>query len=282
MLLLAAKPVIEARRARLREAAEKIRQRIGRPPHLTVILVGDDPASQVYVAQKGKAALDAGMTHDTIRLPDTTGAREVREVVARLNADEKVDGILLQRPLPKSFAEEEVVYWVAPAKDVDAFHPETTGRLHLGLPSFAPCTPAGVIAILEHYQIDVRGKLACVIGRSAIVGKPMAALLLQRDATVIQAHSKTKDLAKLASSADLLVVAAGKPRLIGTEFVKPGAVVIDVGIHRGSDGKLCGDVRFDEVSRHASAITPVPGGVGPMTIQILLENTALAAGRATP
>jgi methylenetetrahydrofolate dehydrogenase (NADP+)/methenyltetrahydrofolate cyclohydrolase len=256
-------------------------RRAGRPPKLSVVLVGQDPASVIYTTKKGEAAAQAGMAHETITFPASATPAEVKSAVDRLNRDDSVDGILIQRPLPKSFREEEVLYWVSPEKDVDAFHPENLGRMVLGLPCFRPCTPAGVMEILKFNQIDPAGKLACVVGRSSIVGKPMAALLLQANATVIQAHSRTPDLASLTRQADLLVVAAGKAALIGAEHVKPGSVVIDVGIHRTSEGKVVGDVRFDEVAAKVSAITPVPGGVGPTTIALLLQNTVLAAERRT-
>lgn len=277
--LLSSKPLLECQKALLQGRVAAIQAARGTAPGLHVILVGEDPASRVYVRNKSLRAQEHGLESKTYTLLATTTPQEVRALVAKLNQDPNVDGILIQRPLPKSFKEEEVAYWVAPAKDVDAFHPENVGRLQLGLPCFAPCTPAGVMTLLQHYGISVAGKTACVVGRSSIVGKPMAALLLQADATVLQAHSRTQDLAAITRQADILVVAAGKAGLIGKEHVKPGAVVVDVGMHRAADGKLTGDVRFDEVSAVASAITPVPGGVGPMTILTLLENTVLSAER---
>jgi methylenetetrahydrofolate dehydrogenase (NADP+)/methenyltetrahydrofolate cyclohydrolase len=278
--LLAAKPVLERKKAELLARVDAVKKKRGTPPGLSVVLVGEDPASQVYVRNKGLRAQEHGMKSDTHVLPASATPNEVRALVEKLNRDPKVDGILIQRPLPKTFIEEEVAYWVTPSKDVDAFHPENVGRLVLGLPCFAPCTPAGVMTLLQHYGIPVRGKTACVVGRSSIVGKPMASLLLQADATVLQAHSRTQDLPQVTRQADILVVAAGKKGLLGREHVKPGAVVVDVGMHRDPDGKLMGDVRFDEVAPHASAITPVPGGVGPMTILTLLENTVLSAERS--
>jgi methylenetetrahydrofolate dehydrogenase (NADP+)/methenyltetrahydrofolate cyclohydrolase len=242
-----------------------------------VVLVGEDPASVIYTRRKGEAAAKVGMEHDTIKLPVTATPQEVKAVIDRLNADRAVDGILIQRPLPKGFKEEEVLYWVAPEKDVDAFHPIDTGRLVLGLPAFAPCTPAGVMELLKHYQINPSGKIACIIGRSSIVGKPMAALLLQANATVLQCHSKTPDLAAMSRQADIVVAAIGKAEAIRAEHIREGAVVIDVGINRLESGKIVGDVAYEEVCKKASAITPVPGGVGPMTIAILLQNTVWAA-----
>jgi methylenetetrahydrofolate dehydrogenase (NADP+)/methenyltetrahydrofolate cyclohydrolase len=188
-----------------------------------------------------------------------------------------VDGILIQRPLHKCFKESEVLYWITPSKDVDAFHPIHAGELFLGLPTFQPCTPAGIMELLTYYKIPIRGQVACVIGRSSIVGKPMAALLLQADATVIQCHRKTSDLKALTRQAGILIVAAGRPGLIDSTFVRPGSVVVDVGIHRTNDGKIIGDVNFESVAPIASALTPVPGGVGPMTLSILMRNTIQAA-----
>jgi len=277
MLTLSAKPVIEAKKTSLVSRVEAIKKNQGRAPKLAVVLVGDDPASVIYTNNKGARALELGMEHVSVKLPGTATPKEVQQAVARLNQDASVDGILIQRPLPKSFREEDVIYWVAPEKDVDAFHPINTGLLQLGLPCFTPCTPTGVMELLKHYQIQVAGKTACVIGRSSIVGKPMASLLLQADATVLHCHSQTSNLASISSQADILIVAAGKPGLIGSDHVKPGAVVVDVGIHRNAENKVIGDVRFDDVSQKASAMTPVPGGVGPMTIMMLMENTVLAA-----
>jgi methylenetetrahydrofolate dehydrogenase (NADP+)/methenyltetrahydrofolate cyclohydrolase len=276
-LLLAAKPVAAHLREDTAARVQQLKARHGRVPKLSVVLVGEDPASVIYTSKKGEAALAAGMEHETIRLPAASSPESVQTTIDRLNRDPHVDGILLQRPLPKGFVEEKVVYWVAPEKDVDAFHPENAGRMFLGLPSFQPCTPAGVMAILAHYRQGVAGKVACVVGRSSIVGKPMAAMLLAADASVIHCHSKTPDLARLTRQAQILVVAAGKRELVGADHVADGAVVVDVGMHRKEDGKLCGDVRFDEVSKKCSAITPVPGGVGPMTIAVLLQNTVRAA-----
>ena len=279
MITLSSKPVVAALREDTAARAQKFKARYGRVPRLAVVLVGEDPASVIYTTRKGEAAVAAGLEHETIRLPASETPRNVREAVEKLNRDPAVDGILVQRPLPRSFNEEEVVYWVAPEKDVDAFHPENAGRLFLGLAAFQPCTPSGVMEILKYYKIPVAGKIACVIGRSSIVGKPMAALLLKADATVLQCHSRTPNLAAITKQAEILVVAAGKPRMIGAEHVRDGAVVIDVGMHRDPAGKVFGDVRFDEVSPKCSAITPVPGGVGPMTIAVLLRNTVLAAER---
>jgi methylenetetrahydrofolate dehydrogenase (NADP+)/methenyltetrahydrofolate cyclohydrolase len=277
MLDLLAKPVVEEIHARVAARVGAFKSKSRRTPKLTVVLVGEDPASVIYTRRKGEAAAKVGMDHETIKLPAVSTPQEVKAIVDRLNADPSVDGILIQRPLPKGFREEEVLYWVAPEKDVDAFHPINAGRLTLGLPCFQPCTPTGVMELLKFYKINPAGKLACVIGRSSIVGKPMSALLLQANATVMTCHSKTPDLAKISSQADIIVAAIGKAELVRAEHVREGAVVIDVGMNRTASGKLVGDVAYEEVSKKASAITPVPGGVGPMTIAILLENTIMAA-----
>ena len=277
MIRLAAKPVTDGMEVLLRTRVTAIRKKLARSPKLAVVIVGENPASVIYVQKKGEKAISLGMESETIRFPVTATPLEVKTAVDRLNQDPSVDGILIQRPLPDGFRENEVLYWVSPEKDVDAFHPENTGRLSLGLSCFKPCTPAGVMTLLKHYEIPVAGKIACIVGRSSIVGKPMAALLLNADATVIHCHSKTINLMALCVQADILVVAAGKPALIDESFIKPGAVVIDVGIHRDASGKVMGDVIYDSVIKKASAVTPVPGGVGPMTIFKLLENTVWAA-----
>lgn len=277
MLRIVAKPVVEKIHAEVKSRSEAFFSKTGRKPKLSVVIVGENPASVIYVRNKGVAAAAVGMEHETIAMPANSTPEQVRAVVDRLNKDSHVDGILIQRPLPSGFREEDVLYWVAPEKDVDAFHPTNTGRLTLGLPCFAPCTPAGVMELLRHYGINPAGKIACVIGRSSIVGKPMASLLLQANATVIQTHSKTPDLPAVCRQADIVIAAIGKPEFVRADFVKPGAVVIDVGINRVAEKKVVGDVAFDEVSTRASAITPVPGGVGPMTIAILLKNTIWAA-----
>jgi methylenetetrahydrofolate dehydrogenase (NADP+)/methenyltetrahydrofolate cyclohydrolase len=279
MIALYAQPVVEAIQADLRNRVSHFKKESGRAPRLAVIIVGENPASVIYTRKKGETAIAIGMESEVIRLSATSSPSDVRTVVERLNADPKTDGILIQRPLPSSFNEEEVVYWVHPEKDVDAFHPENTGRLVLGLPCFRPCTPAGIMEILQHYKIDPAGKVACVIGRSSIVGKPMCALLLQANATVIQCHSKTPKMRELTQLADILVVALGKAQMIDHSYVKPGAIVIDVGINRNEKGKVVGDVNYDDISKRAAMTTPVPGGVGPMTISVLLQNTMTAAER---
>ncbi len=277
MNLLIAKPVVEAIQDKVHTRVAAFTKKYGLAPKLSVILVGEDPASQIYTRKKGETATKLGMAHETLVLPASSTPEDVRKVVEGLNRDPQVAGILIQRPLPKTFKEEEVVYWIAPAKDVDAFHPENTGRMILGLSALPPCTPAGIMELLTYYKIPVAGKTACVLGRSAIVGKPVASMLLQADATILHCHSKTPDLRGICRQADILVVAIGKPEFVDASFVRDGAVVIDVGVSRKADGKVVGDVLFPEVSKKVSAITPVPGGVGPMTIAVLMQNTISAA-----
>lgn len=248
-------------------------------PLLAVVLVGNNPASEIYVRNKEKSAKKVGMTSQTIRLKETITEEELLAVVDELNKDEKVDGILVQLPLPSHLKEEVILEKIIPEKDVDGFHPYNIGKLLQGKPMMVPSTPYGIMTLLEHYQIPVAGKHAVVVGRSNIVGKPMAQLLLQADATVTIAHSKTKNLQEITKSADILVVAIGQREFIKEDDVKEGAVVIDVGMNRKEDGKLTGDVDFSEVSQKASFITPVPKGVGPMTITSLLQQTFLAAKR---
>ncbi len=279
-LLLSAKPVVELLKTQLSERVVDFKKNHHRAPKLSVVLVGDHPASVIYTTKKGEMAQLLGMDHETIHLPSNSSSQEVHKTIRKLNTDPMVDGILIQRPLPSTFKDSETLLWVSPEKDVDAFHPINVGNLSLGLPCFVSCTPAGIMEILKHYKIFPSGKLACVVGRSSIVGKPVATLLLQANATVIQCHSKTPDLKALTTQADLLIVAAGKPGLLDGTFVKKGAVVIDVGIHRDATGKVSGDVVFQSAAEKASAITPVPGGVGPMTIMMLMGNTVLAAERS--
>lgn len=279
MIRLAAKPVIELRRQALKEKTLELKTRIGRAPHLSVILVGEDPASQIYVNRKASTAIEVGFTSETLRFPKNVDPEEVRACVARLNADPKVDGILIQRPLPASFDETEASRWVIPEKDVDCLHPENIGLLVNGNPRFLPCTPGGILILLDHYGIALEGKTVCVIGRSSIVGKPLASLLLSRNCTLIQIHRKTKNPAGLCRLADLVFVAAGSRGLVKKDWIQPGAVVVDVGIHRDSAGKVVGDVDAGDLADLPGAMTPVPGGVGPMTIQVLLENTFTSAKR---
>ena len=246
-------------------------------PTLAVILVGNDPASAVYVRNKQKACIETGITPIQITLPDDTAEDELLKKIDELNSDNNVHGILVQLPLPKHIREDKVIDRISPRKDVDAFSHESVGRIVEGKYSFLPCTPAGIMKLLEYYTIDVSGKECVVVGRSNIVGKPMALLLLNASGTVTVCHSKTKNLSDVTKRADILVAAVGKPEFITETMVKEGAVVIDVGINRMPDGSLKGDVDFEAVSKKASMITPVPGGVGPMTIAMLMKNTVYAA-----
>ena len=251
----------------------------GISPGLAVVLVGEDPASQVYVRNKDRAAQNVGIRAETHRLPATTTQSELLALVDSLNADKAVHGILVQLPLPKGLDEMEVVRRIDPAKDVDGLHPANVAALVMGEPGLFPCTPAGCIVLCDRYGIALEGKHAVVIGRSMLVGKPVAQMLLARNATVTIAHSRTANLAEVCRSADVIIAAVGRLGLVRGDWVKPGAAVIDVGINRKPDGKLAGDVAFDEVADVACAVTPVPGGVGPMTIALLLSNTVLAAKR---
>jgi methylenetetrahydrofolate dehydrogenase (NADP+)/methenyltetrahydrofolate cyclohydrolase len=246
-------------------------------PGLAVVLVGDDPASQIYVRNKTKACEEAGIASWQHRLPASTSERQLLDLIAALNADPKVHGILVQLPLPKHVSAEAVIHCISPDKDVDGFHPENVGRLAVGRPRFVPCTPAGVMRLLDHAGVELAGKHAVVVGRSNIVGKPVALLLLERHATVTICHSRTPDLGAVIRQADVLIAAVGKARLVSGAMARPGVAVIDVGINRLPDGKLCGDVDFQSMLGTAGWITPVPGGVGPMTIALLLENTVRAA-----
>lgn len=251
----------------------------GVTPGLAVVLVGDDPASHVYVRNKAKQCRAAGMASFEHRLPGDTAQATLLALVAQLNADPAVHGILVQLPLPRHLDAAAVIAAIDPAKDVDGFHPVNVGRLWSGLDGFVPCTPLGCLLLLRAFGGELAGKHAVVVGRSNIVGKPMAALLLRENCTVTLAHSRTRDLPTVCRSADILVAAVGQPQFLKAEWIKPGAVVIDVGINRGPDGKLVGDVDFAGAAPIASAITPVPGGVGPMTIACLLQNTYTAAAR---
>lgn len=245
----------------------------GRKPCLSVIIVGEDPASQSYVRGKINAAAYVGMDSRLIELPATISEETLLSLIADLNADGGVDGILVQLPLPKHIDSNKVIEAITPIKDVDGFHPMNVANLWLGLDCLVPCTPKGVMKVLERAGVDVAGKVAVVVGRSNIVGKPVAKLLLDANATVIMAHSRTKDLPSITRQADILVAATGSLGLIKGDMIKPGAVVVDVGIGRGADGKLHGDVDFDSAVEVAGFITPVPGGVGPMTITMLMSNT---------
>ena len=239
---------------------------------LAVIQVGNDPASSVYVGNKKKACAYCGIESVSYELVEETTQDELLTLIEKLNKNEKINGILVQLPLPKHMDEDAVIKAIAPIKDVDGFHPQSVGALCIGQPGFVSCTPAGIIELLKRSNVEIAGKECVVIGRSNIVGKPMAILLLRENGTVTITHSRTKDLKEVTKRADILVVAIGKPKMITREYVKEGAVVIDVGIHRNENNKLCGDVDFDDVAPVCSAITPVPGGVGPMTIAMLMKN----------
>ncbi|MBS7575985.1 MULTISPECIES: bifunctional methylenetetrahydrofolate dehydrogenase/methenyltetrahydrofolate cyclohydrolase [unclassified Enterococcus] len=253
---------------------------IGITPGLVVILVGEDSASQVYVRNKERRANDAGFLSTVVRLPETTTQAELLAIIEQYNHDTRYHGILVQLPVPKQIDADKVLLAIKPEKDVDGFHPMNVGLLNVGNPLMIPSTPAGIMEMLKAYQVDLSGKNAVVIGRSNIVGKPIAQLLLAANATVTLAHSRTKNLAEIARQADILVVAIGQGHFVTKEFVKEGAVVIDVGMNRDENGKLIGDVKFDEIEPIASLITPVPGGVGPMTITMLMEQTFDAAKKA--
>lgn len=248
----------------------------GKECSLAVIQVGNDPASSVYVGNKKKACEYIGIGSVSYELPEETTEQELLDLIAKLNNDRKINGILCQLPLPKHIDDDKIINAISPEKDVDGFHPQSVGSLVIGQPGFVSCTPAGIIELLKRSGIEISGKNCVVIGRSNIVGKPMSLLMLRENATVTICHSKTKDLQAVCKQADILIVAIGKPQYIGAEYVKDGAVVIDVGIHRDENNKLCGDVKFDEVEPVASYITPVPGGVGPMTIAMLMNNCVSA------
>ena len=277
------KAFAEALRGRIADLVPAFVAKAGRRPGLTVVLVGEDPASGVYVRSKGKATEAAGMKSDTIRLPAGTSQDELLGLVHQLNADETVDGILVQLPLPGQIDENAVIAAIDPDKDVDGFNPVNAGRLATGLHGFVPCTPLGCLMLLKDQLGDLAGKEAVVIGRSNIVGKPMAQLLVGESCTVTVAHSKTRNLPAVVRRADIVVAAVGRPEMVKADWIKPGAAVIDVGINRVDAGegktRLVGDVAFEELAEVAGAITPVPGGVGPMTIAVLLRNTLVAAHR---
>ncbi len=264
-------------RVKVAERAARFAAAQGRKPGLATVLVGDNPASHVYVRNKRKAAAEAGLADVHHALPANTSEAALLDLVAALNADPAVDGILVQLPLPPQVRAQAVIEAIDPAKDVDGFHPVNAGRLASGLPGLVPCTPRGCLALIAAAGAQPAGARALVIGRSTIVGRPVAQLLLGADATVTIAHSRSRDLPGLAREAEILVAAVGRPEMVRGDWIRPGAVVIDVGINRLADGRLVGDVAFEEAAAVAGAITPVPGGVGPMTIACLLENTLIAA-----
>jgi len=274
--LISGKIVSVQVKARVAAETELLQQK-GITPGLAVVIVGDDPASRVYVNNKKKACAEVGFYSEEHALPAGTTMDELLALVRRLNADDRINGILVQLPLPKHLDEQAVIEAIDPAKDVDAFHPSNVGRIMIGNYHFLPCTPAGIMEMLKSENIPISGKECVVIGRSNIVGKPMGMLLLHQNGTVTICHSRTKNLAEVCRRADILVAAVGKAGFVTADMVKPGAVVIDVGMNRNAEGKLCGDVDFAAVEPVASYITPVPGGVGPMTIAMLMQNTLTAA-----
>ncbi|MCI0453429.1 MAG: bifunctional methylenetetrahydrofolate dehydrogenase/methenyltetrahydrofolate cyclohydrolase FolD, partial [Candidatus Dadabacteria bacterium] len=261
--------------------ATKLKKETGIIPGLAALLVGNNPASQIYVRNKRKACEEVGIYSEEYRLPEETSENDLLSLIEKLNQDKKIHGILVQLPLPKEINEAKILKTVSPSKDIDGFHPENVGLLVEGNPRFIPCTPYGVIKLLDYYGIEIQGKEAVVVGRSNIVGKPVSLLLLHRHATVTICHSRTKRLEDVTNRADILVAAIGRAKLIKENMVKAGAIVIDVGINRLPDGKLVGDVDFENVHEKVSFITPVPGGVGPMTIAMLLWNTLSSAKNST-
>jgi len=281
MKILNGKAIAEEIRREISAETAKLKTEQGITPCLAAILVGDDPASQIYISNKEKACAQVGIESRIIRLPDSTITESLLQHIEQLNSDSLVHGILVQLPLPKSCNELQVLDAIDPRKDVDAFHPHNVGLLSQGRPRFLPCTPHGVQQLLVRTGIQTSGQHVVIVGRSDIVGKPMALMMVQKsagaDATVSVVHSRTKNLADLTRQADILIVAMGKARFVTGSMVKPGAVVVDVGINRLPDGKICGDVDFDTVKEVASAVSPVPGGVGPLTITMLLQNTLIAA-----
>ena len=279
MKILDGKKAAAALLEEVRKKVQTFRDKAGRPPVLRVILVGEDPASQVYVRHKARRAQEVGIDAQVLRFPETLSEEALLAEIDRLNRDPEVDGILVQLPLPDGIRQDRVIEAVAPEKDVDGFHPLNMGYLFSGQPRLVACTPRGILYLLSYHGIDVAGKRAVVIGRSVIVGRPMAALLLLHHATVTVVHSRTSHPERVAREADLLIVAAGKMHLVDETWVKEGAVVVDVGIHRTPEGKLTGDVNAERIKDRVAWLSPVPGGVGPMTVAALMENVVDAASR---
>ena len=276
MQIINGKEVSSAVKAQVKAECEELKKK-GVTPGLAVIIVGEDPASQVYVRNKEKACEECGFFSKKYALPENTTQQELNDLILKLNKDDTINGILCQLPLPKHLDDKEVINLIDPIKDVDAFHPANVGQIMIGDYKYLPCTPAGVMELIHYAGVNVSGKKAVVIGRSNIVGKPMAMLLLHENATVEITHSKTQNLSEITKTADILVAAIGKAKFVKADMVKDGAVVIDVGMNRDENGKLCGDVDFENVKDKCSFITPVPGGVGPMTIAMLMKNTLTAA-----
>ena len=274
--LINGKEVSASVKSKVKNQTAELIEKSGITPGLAVVIVGNDPASRVYVNSKKKACSEVGFNSYEYALPEDTTQQELLELVEKLNDDPKVNGILCQLPLPKQINENAIINAIRPEKDVDAFHPFNVGKIMIGEFAFLPCTPAGVMELIDSTGVEISGKNCVVIGRSNIVGKPMAMLLLHENGTVTICHSRTKNLKEVCARADILVAAVGRPGFVTGDMVKPGAVVIDVGINRSAEGKLCGDCVFDECAEKASYITPVPGGVGPMTIAMLMKNTVMA------
>ncbi|HEN2583933.1 TPA: bifunctional methylenetetrahydrofolate dehydrogenase/methenyltetrahydrofolate cyclohydrolase [Streptococcus agalactiae] len=278
--LIDGKALSQKMQAELGRKVERLKEQHGIIPGLAVILVGDNPASQVYVRNKESSALEAGFKSETLRLSESISQEELIDIIHQYNEDKSIHGILVQLPLPQHINDKKIILAIDPKKDVDGFHPMNTGHLWSGRPMMVPCTPAGIMEMFREYHVDLEGKHAVIIGRSNIVGKPMAQLLLDKNATVTLTHSRTRNLSEVTKEADILIVAIGQGHFVTKDFVKEGAVVIDVGMNRDENGKLIGDVVFEQVAEVASMITPVPGGVGPMTITMLLEQTYQAALRS--
>ncbi|HGI4419595.1 TPA: bifunctional methylenetetrahydrofolate dehydrogenase/methenyltetrahydrofolate cyclohydrolase [Streptococcus agalactiae] len=278
--LIDGKALSQKMQAELGRKVERLKEQHGIIPGLAVILVGDNPASQVYVRNKERSALEAGFKSETLRLSESISQEELIDIIHQYNEDKSIHGILVQLPLPQHINDKKIILAIDPKKDVDGFHPMNTGHLWSGRPMMVPCTPAGIMEMFREYHVDLEGKHAVIIGRSNIVGKPMAQLLLDKNATVTLTHSRTRNLSEVTKEADILIVAIGQGHFVTKDFVKEGAVVIDVGMNRDENGKLIGDVAFEQVAEVASMITPVPEGVGPMTITMLLEQTYQAALRS--
>ncbi|ALB15581.1 TPA: bifunctional methylenetetrahydrofolate dehydrogenase/methenyltetrahydrofolate cyclohydrolase [Streptococcus agalactiae] len=278
--LIDGKALSQKMQAELGRKVERLKEQHGIIPGLAVILVGDNPASQVYVRNKERSALEAGFKSETLRLSESISQEELIDIIHQYNEDKSIHGILVQLPLPQHINDKKIILAIDPKKDVDGFHPMNTGHLWSGRPMMVPCTPAGIMEMFREYHVDLEGKHAVIIGRSNIVGKPMAQLLLDKNATVTLTHSRTRNLSEVTKEADILIVAIGQGHFVTKDFVKEGAVVIDVGMNRDENGKLIGDVVFEQVAEVASMITPVPGGVGPMTITMLLEQTYQAVLRS--
>ncbi|HHU3815178.1 TPA: bifunctional methylenetetrahydrofolate dehydrogenase/methenyltetrahydrofolate cyclohydrolase [Streptococcus agalactiae] len=278
--LIDGKALSQKMQAELGRKVERLKEQHGIIPGLAVILVGDNPASQVYVRNKERSALEAGFKSETLRLSESISQEELIDIIHQYNEDKSIHGILVQLPLPQHINDKKIILAIDSKKDVDGFHPMNTGHLWSGRPMMVPCTPAGIMEMFREYHVDLEGKHAVIIGRSNIVGKPMAQLLLDKNATVTLTHSRTRNLSEVTKEADILIVAIGQGHFVTKDFVKEGAVVIDVGMNRDENGKLIGDVVFEQVAEVASMITPVPGGVGPMTITMLLEQTYQAALRS--